>query len=147
MNNTETPGTATIKYKHITNRSNIKYQGWDANGLKEFTAITKLIKSQPCEQYRQQKEENNKNQLNRMYGIITSTPSESADLYTAYNDLSSEEDAPVSTEQNQSNISNLNICESDNNQRDMLNDNIENQMDTPMQEIVNDDGELVYKYM
>ena len=29
----------------------------------------------------------------------------------------------------------------------MLNDNIENQMNVPTQEMVNDDGELVYKYM
>ena len=33
MNNTETPGTVTVKYKHTANRSNIKYQGWDAAGL------------------------------------------------------------------------------------------------------------------
>ena len=44
MNNIETPGTATVKYKHTANRSNIKYQGWDANGLKEFSDIAKLIK-------------------------------------------------------------------------------------------------------
>ena len=44
MNNTETPGIATVKYKHTANRSNIKYQGWDADRLKESTDIAKLIK-------------------------------------------------------------------------------------------------------
>ena len=46
MNNTETPGIATVKFKHTANRSNIKHQGWDANGLKEFLDIAKLIKSE-----------------------------------------------------------------------------------------------------
>ena len=54
-----------------------------------------------------------------MYGIITDTPSESTDLYIAYNDLPSDEDVPVSTEQNQSTNANLNIAESDNNQHDI----------------------------
>ena len=90
-------------HKHTANRSNIKYQGWDENGLKEFTAIAKLIKSQCSEQNRQQMEENYKNlvqiKLNLMYGIITPTSSECTDLYIAYNDLPSDEDAPVSIEQ------------------------------------------------
>ena len=29
----------------------------------------------------------------------------------------------------------------------MLNDNIEKEMNTPTQEMVNDDGELIYKYL
>ena len=63
MNNTETPGTATVKYKHTTNRSSIKYQGWDVDGLKEFSGIVKLIKEQCSEQYWQQLEENCKNHV------------------------------------------------------------------------------------
>ena len=59
-----------------------------------------------------------------MHGIITPAPSESTNSYIAYNDLSSDEDAPVSIEQNQSTNANLDIGESDNNQCDMLNDNI-----------------------
>ena len=82
-----------------------------------------------------------------MYGIITSTPSESTDLYIAYNDLPSDEDKQVLTVQNQSTNVNLNIGESDNNQLNKLNDNIENQMNAPTQEMVNDDGEFIYKYM
>ena len=50
MNNTETPGAATIKYKHTANRSNIKYRGWDADGLKDFSKIVKLIKEQRSQQ-------------------------------------------------------------------------------------------------
>ena len=96
VNNTETPGTATVKYKHIASRSNIKYQDWDANGLKEFSEIATLIKLQHSQQYRQLIEENYKkhvqNKHNRKYCIITPTPSESTDLYIAYNDLSSDED-------------------------------------------------------
>ena len=61
LNNTETPGTATVKYKDTANRSNIKYQGWDADGSREFTDIASLIKFQRSEQYRQQMEENYKN--------------------------------------------------------------------------------------
>ena len=45
MNNTETPGIATIKYKHTANRSTIKYQGWDADGLKKFSNIASNIAS------------------------------------------------------------------------------------------------------
>ena len=30
---------------------------------------------------------------------------------------------------------------------DMLNDNIENQINPPTQEMINDNGELIYKYM
>ena len=82
-----------------------------------------------------------------MYGIITSTPSESTDLYIAYNDLPSDGDKQVSTEQNQSSNTTLNISESDDNQLDMVNDNIENQMNAPTQEMVNDDGELIYIYL
>ena len=81
-----------------------------------------------------------------MYGIIIDKPSESTDQYIAYNDLSSDEDQPVSTEQNQA-TANHNIAKLDNNQCDMLNNNIENQMNAPTQEIVNDDGELIYKYV
>ena len=101
-----------------------------------------MIKLQCSEQYRQLIEENYnnhvKNKLNRIYGIITPTPSESTDLYIAYNDLPCDEDKQVSTEQNQSTNTNLNNGESDNNQHNMLNDNIENQMNAPMQEMVND---------
>ena len=49
-NNTETPGIATVQYKHTANRSNIKYQGLDADGLKDFSNIASLIKSQRSEQ-------------------------------------------------------------------------------------------------
>ena len=83
MNNTETPGTATVKSKHTANRSNIKYCGWDANELKEFSEIAKLIKSQRSQQYRQLIKEHYKNNVenkdNRKYGIITPTPSKSTD--------------------------------------------------------------------
>ena len=41
MNNTETPGTATIKYKHTANRSNIKYQGQDTAGLVNSQTLQK----------------------------------------------------------------------------------------------------------
>ena len=30
MNNTETTAIATVQYKHTTNNSKTKYQGWDA---------------------------------------------------------------------------------------------------------------------
>ena len=87
MNNTEIPGTPTVKYKHTANMSNIKFQCWDADGLKEFTCIAKLIKSYFSEHYRQQMEQNYKihiqSKLNCMYGIITPTPSESKDSYIA----------------------------------------------------------------
>ena len=63
-----------------------------------------------------------------MYGIITDTASENTVSYIAYNDLSSDEDEQASTEQNQSTNANHNIGELDNNQRDMLTDNIEHQM-------------------
>ena len=82
-----------------------------------------------------------------MYGIITDTPSENTESYIAYNDLSNDEDEPVSTIQNQATNANHNIVELDNNKCDMLNDNIENQMKAPTQEMVNDDGELIYNYM
>ena len=78
-----------------------------------------------------------------MYGIITVTPSESTDSYIAYIDLSSNEDAPVSTVQNQLTNSNHNIAELNNNEHDMLNDNIKNKMNAPTQEMVKDDGELI----
>ena len=90
MNNTETPGTATIKYKHTANTSNIKYQGWDVDGLKQFSNIASLIKIQCSEQYRRRTEQNYKNRvhnkLNCMYGIITVTPYENTKSYIAYND-------------------------------------------------------------
>ena len=57
-NNTETRANTTVKYKHIANRSNIKYQGWDSDGLKEFLKIAKLINSQRIQQYRRQMEQN-----------------------------------------------------------------------------------------
>ena len=82
-----------------------------------------------------------------MYGIITPSPNESIDSYIAYNDLSSDEDEPVSTLQKQANNTNHNIAKSDNDECDMLNDDIENQMNAPTQEMVNDDGKLIYKYM
>ena len=53
----------------------------------------------------------------------------------------------VSIEQNQSTYANHNIGKLDNNQGDMLNDNIENKMSAPTQEVVNDVGELIYEYM
>ena len=115
MNNTETPGTETVIYKHNANRSNIKYQGWDTNGLKEFSDIANLIKSQCSEQYRQQMEEKYKNhvqnKLNCMYGIITPTPSESKDSHIACNDLPSDENTPVSTVQKQATNANHNITD------------------------------------
>ena len=86
------------------------------------------------------------NKLNCMYGIITATPSENTESHIAYNDLSSDEDAPVSTVQNQASNANHNITKLDNDKCDILNDNIENQMNAPTQEMVNDDGELIYKY-
>ena len=49
-----------------------------------------------------------------MYGIITDKPSESTDLYIAYNDLSSDEDKPVSTVQNQATNANHRIGKLDN---------------------------------
>ena len=49
MNDTEIPGTVSVKYKHTTNRSYIKCQGLDANGPKEFSNIAKLIKLQRSE--------------------------------------------------------------------------------------------------
>ena len=124
MNNTETPGTATVKYKHSANRSNIKYQGWDTDGLKEFSNIASLIKLQRNQQCRRQLEQNYKNhvqnKLNCKYGIITATPSESIESYIVHNDLSSDDDEPVSTAQNQATNANHNIVELDNNKRDML---------------------------
>ena len=78
-----------------------------------------------------------------MYGIITATPSESIESYIAYNDLSSDEDEPVSIVQNQATNFNHNVVELDNGECDTLNDNIENQMNAPTQEMVNDDGELI----
>ena len=87
------------------------------------------------------------NKLNHKYGIIIPTPNKSTDSYIAYNDLSSDEDEPVSTEQNQSTNANHNIGESNNDQRDMLNDDVENQMTVSTEEIVNDDGELIYTYL
>ena len=82
-----------------------------------------------------------------MYGIITDIPSESTELYNAYNDLLNDNDEPVSTVQNQATNANHNIAKLDNDKCDMVNDNIENQVNAPMQEMVNDDGELIYKYM
>ena len=87
----------------LQNRSNIKYHGWDANGLKEFSKIVSLIKSQCSEQYSNRWNKITKimsKKLNHMYGIITDTPSENTELYIAYNDLSSDEDEPGSTAQN-----------------------------------------------
>ena len=63
MNNTETPGAATVQHNHTVNRSNIKYQGWDAAGLKEFSNIASLIKLQHNQQYKQQMEQNYKNHV------------------------------------------------------------------------------------
>ena len=77
-----------------------------------------------------------------MYGIITATPSESTELYIAYNYLSSDEDEPVSTVQDQATNANHNIAD----KCDMVNDNIENQINAPTQEMVNDGGKLIYKY-
>ena len=138
MNNTETPGTATVKHKQIANRSNIKYQGWDANGLKKFSDIAKLIKSQRSEQYRQQLEENYK---------ITFKINSIVCMALLHLHQVKVQICTFSTEQNQSTNANLYIGESDNNQHDMINDDIENQMNVPMQEMVNDDDELINKYM
>ena len=86
-----------------------------------------------------------------MCGIITDTPSENTESYIVYNYLSYDEDGPVSTVPNQSTNANHNIAKCNNKANhdkcDMLNDDIENQMNAPMQEIVNDDGELLYKYL
>ena len=82
-----------------------------------------------------------------MYGIITATPNESTDSYIAYNDLSSDEDEPVSTVENQATNANHNITELDYNKCDMLHYYIGNQMNAPTQEMVNDDGGKIYKYM
>ena len=90
MNNTDTPGIATVKYKHNANTVNIKYQGWDADVLIEISKIASLVKMQRSKQYRRQMEQNYKNQvqnkLNRMYGIITDTPYENKKSYIAYNE-------------------------------------------------------------
>ena len=150
LNNIETPGIATVKYRHTANRSNIKYQCWDVAGLKEFLQIASLIKIQHSEQYRRQMEQNYKNhiknKLNCIYGIITNTPFEHTDLYPAYNDLSSDEDETVSAVQNKSTYANHNIAEyyneTDGDEYDLPDDDIENQMNAPTQEIVNDDGKL-----
>ena len=145
MNNIETPGIATVKYKHTANRSNIKYQGWDADGLKEFSQIASLIKLQRNQQYRHEIEQNYKtnvqNKLNCKYNIITGPPGDKPASYIAYNDLISDEDEPVSTVQNQSTDANHDIVESDNDECDMLNDDIENQLNASMQGMINDDGE------
>ena len=86
-----------------------------------------------------------------MYGIITDTPSENTESCIAYNDLSSDEDEPLSTVQNQLTSPNRNVAQCKNevndDKCDMLNDDIENQIDARTQEMVNDDGELIYKYM
>ena len=151
MNNAETPGVATIKNKHTANRSNIKYQGWDADGLKEFSDIASKIKSQRNQLYRQKMEQNYKilvqNKLNRKYNIITGPPVDKPASYIAYNDLLSDDDENVSTEQNQETDANHNIIASDNDECDMLNDDIENQLNVSMQGMINDDGELILKYL
>ena len=86
-----------------------------------------------------------------MNSILTDTPSENIESYIAYNDLSSDEDQPVFTVPNQSTHANHNLAifnnEVNDDKCDMLNDDIENQMNVPMQEMVNDDGELIYKCM
>ena len=91
------------------------------------------------------------NKLNCIYSIITDTPSENKESCIAYNSLSSDEDVPVSTEPNQSTNVNDNIAnyykEVDGYECDISNADVENQMDVPMQEIVDDDGELLYEYM
>ena len=75
------------------------------------------------------------NKLNGMYGIKTDTPSETTESYIAYNDLSIDEDEPVSTVKNQSTNANNNIAkcnnEENNDKCDVLNDNIEDQMNAP----------------
>ena len=72
-----------------------------------------------------------------MYGIIIDTPSENTESYIAYNDLSSDEDDPLSTGQNKSTNANHNIAKCNNevndDECDMLNDNFENQMNPPTQ--------------
>ena len=151
MNNTETPGIATVKNKHTANRSNIKYQGWDAEGLKEFSDIASKIKSQRNQLYRQEMEQNYKNHvqnnLNRKYNIITGPPVDKPVSYIAYNDLLSDEDEDVSTQENQSTYNNQDIIASDNNGSHMLNDDIENQLNASTQGMINDDGELILKYL
>ena len=132
MNNTETPGIATIKYKHTANRSNIKYQGWDAAGLREFSKIASLIKAQRNQLYRQEMEQNYKNhvknKLNRKYNIITGPPVDKPASYIAYNDLLSDDDEPVSTEHYQELDNNHDIVESDGDECDISNDDIANQL-------------------
>ena len=84
MNNTETLGIATVKYKHTANISNITYQGWDETILTNSS----LIKLQRSKQYRQQMEQNYQiaiqNKLNCMYGIITDIPYKDTESYNAY---------------------------------------------------------------
>ena len=75
-----------------------------------------------------------------MYGIITDPPGDKPESYIAYNDLSSDEDETASTVQNQLPNANHNIAQSHNNKSDMLNDDIENQMNAPTQEMVNEYG-------
>ena len=88
------------------------------------------------------------NKLNCMYGNITNIPSENTESYIAYNNLSSDQDQPVSTVPNQSINVNHYIAkfknEVDDDKCDMLNADIENQMDALTQKMVNDDGELIY---
>ena len=124
MNNTETPGITIVKYKHIANRSNTKYQCWDANVLQDFSKIASLIKMQCSEQCRRQMEQNYKkrvqNKLNRMYGVIKHTQCENIESYIAYNYLSSDENEPISIVQNQSTNANCNITTC-NNEVDVVN--------------------------
>ena len=81
---------------------------------------------------------------------ITCTSNENAESHIAYNDLSSDEDEPVSTVPNQSTNTNHNIAECNNevdgDECDMSNTDIENQMYAPMLEMVNNDCVIIYKY-
>ena len=81
-----------------------------------------------------------------MYGIITDTSNENTDSYIAYNDLSSDEDKPVSKVPKQSTNTNQNIAKCNNevndDEFDMSNADIENQTNALTLEILNNDVEL-----
>ena len=81
-----------------------------------------------------------------MYDIITDTPYQNTELYIAFNDLSSDEDQLVSTVQNQSrnSINSIAECNNETDECVLLDEEIENQMNAPKQEMVNNYGKLTY---
>ena len=88
-----------------------------------------------------------KNKLNRKYNIITGPPVDKPASYIAYNDLLSDDDEPVSTEHYQELDNNHDIVESDGDECDISNDDIANQLNASRQGMINDDGELILKYL